>query len=214
MSAGADDLCVKPYQPGELILRVRAGERLLSLETRDLLIFALAKLAESRDTDTGAHLERVRTYSRVIAEERAMPDLILIDGGRGQLNAARAALEKLDKGNVPIAGLAKREEEIYLPDVEEPLRLEKRDPALQLLQQVRDETHRFAITSHRKKRSRRTLTSELDRLEGVGEKRKRTLLEHFGSVSAVRQASVQDLSNVLGPRVGRAVWEQLNDGGR
>jgi excinuclease ABC subunit C len=155
-----------------------------------------------------------RRYARVIAEERAMPDLILIDGGRGQLNAARAALEKLDKAGVPIAGLAKREEEIYLPDAEEPLRLEKRDPALQLLQQIRDETHRYAITSHRKKRSRRTLTSELDGLEGIGERRKRTLLEHFGSVSAVRQASVQDLAKVLGPRVGRSVWEQLNDGGR
>jgi excinuclease ABC subunit C len=150
----------------------------------------------------------------VIAEERAMPDLILIDGGRGQLNAARAALEKLDKAGVPIAGLAKREEEIYLPDAEEPLRLEKRDPALQLLQQIRDETHRYAITSHRRKRSRRTLTSELDGLEGIGEKRKRTLLEHFGSVSAVRQASAQDLAKALGPRVGRSVWQQLHDGGR
>jgi len=113
-----------------------------------------------------------------------------------------------------MAGMGKGEGEIYLPDGEGRLRLEKRDPALQLLQQVRDETHRFAITSHRKKRSRRTLTTELDALEGVGEKRKRTLLEHFGSVSAVRQASVQDLANVLGPRVGRAVWEQLNAGQR
>ncbi|MBI2213718.1 MAG: excinuclease ABC subunit UvrC [Acidobacteria bacterium] len=155
-----------------------------------------------------------RRYARVIAEERSMPDLILIDGGRGQLNAARAALEKLDKGSIPIAGLAKREEEIYLPDADEPLRLEKRDPALQLLQQIRDETHRFSITSHRKKRSRRTLTSELDALEGIGEKRKRTLLEHFGSVSAVRQASVQDLAKVLGPRVGRALWAQLNGAGK
>ncbi|MGK2859665.1 MAG: excinuclease ABC subunit UvrC [Thermoanaerobaculia bacterium] len=152
-----------------------------------------------------------RRYHRLIAEGRPLPDLILIDGGRGQLNAARAALQKLDAGNVPIAGLAKREEEIYLPDAEEPLRLERRDAALQLLQQIRDETHRFAITSHRKKRSRRTLTSELDTLDGVGERRKRTLIEHFGSVSAVRQASVQDLAKVLGPRVGRAVWDQLHD---
>lgn len=155
-----------------------------------------------------------RRYHRLIAEERPLPDLILIDGGRGQLNAARAALQKLDAGSVPIAGLAKREEEIYLPDADEPLRLERRDPALQLLQQIRDETHRFAITSHRKKRSRRTLTSELDTLDGVGEKRKRTLIEHFGSVSAVRQASSQDLSNVLGPRVGRAVWDQLHENER
>lgn len=151
-----------------------------------------------------------RRYARVIAEEKPMPDLILIDGGRGQLNAARAALEQLDLAGTPIAGLAKREEEIYLPDAEEPLRFDRREPALQLLQQIRDETHRFSITTHRKKRTRRILASALDALEGVGEKRKRTLLERFGSVSAIRQASVQDLANVLGPRVGRLVWEQLN----
>jgi excinuclease ABC subunit C len=152
-----------------------------------------------------------RRYHRLISEDRPLPDLILIDGGRGQLNAARAALQKLDAGSVPIAGLAKRDEEVYLPDADEPLRLERRDPALQLLQQIRDETHRFAITSHRKKRTRRTLTSELDTLHGVGEKRKRTLIEHFGSVSAVRQASSQDLAKVLGPRVGQAVWSQLHE---
>jgi len=151
-----------------------------------------------------------RRYKRVINEERAMPDLILIDGGRGQLNAAVASLERIGLSGTPIAGLAKREEEIYLPGVEEPLRLDRRDPALQLLQVVRDETHRFAVSSHRRRRTNRTLSSELDSLTGVGDKRKRLLLEHFGSLSAVRQASEQDLVKVLGARTGRSVWEQLH----
>lgn len=151
-----------------------------------------------------------RRYRRVRDEEKDLPDLVLIDGGRGQLNAARAALENLGLADVAVAGLAKREEEIYLPSLDEPIRLERRDPALQLLQMVRDETHRYAVSSHRKRRTRRTLTSELDELVGVGDKRRRLLLEHFGSVSAVRQASSHDLAKVLGKRVGEQVYRQLH----
>ncbi|HEX7708433.1 MAG TPA: excinuclease ABC subunit UvrC [Thermoanaerobaculia bacterium] len=151
-----------------------------------------------------------RRYRRLLEEEKALPDLILIDGGRGQLNAALAALKQLGIDEIPIAGLAKREEEIYVPDREEPIRLEKRDPALHLLQMVRDETHRFAVSSHRKRRSKRTLHSELDDLPGIGEKRKRVLLERFGSVSAIRQASAQDLVNVLGRKVGQVLWDELH----
>lgn len=151
-----------------------------------------------------------RRYGRLREEGEPFPDLILIDGGRGQLNAARAALRSLGVEDQPIAGLAKREEEIYLPDADEPLLLDRRDPALQLLQTIRDETHRYAVSSHRRRRSRRTLTSELDSLVGVGDKRRKLLLEHFGSVSAVRQASVHDLSKVLGKRVGEQVYSQLH----
>src|SRR5688500_8474497 len=136
--------------------------------------------------------------------------MILIDGGRGQLNAALAALNKLGVEEIPIAGLAKREEEIYVPDREEPVRLDRHDPALQLLQMVRDETHRFSVSSHRKRRSKRTLRSELDDLPGIGQKRKRLLLERFGSVSAIRQASAQDLVNVLGRKVGQSLYEELH----
>src|ERR1051325_1807760 len=100
-----------------------------------------------------------RRYRRLLDEGKSLPDLILIDGGRGQLNAALAALKKLGIEEMPIAGLAKREEEIYVPDREEPIRLERRDPALQLLQMVRDETHRFAVSSHRRRRSKRVLHS-------------------------------------------------------
>lgn len=153
-----------------------------------------------------------RRYRRVLEDDKPLPDLILIDGGRGQLNAALAALKQLGIEEVPIAGLAKREEEIYVPDREEPIRLERRDPALQLLQMVRDETHRFAVSSHRRRRAKRTLHSELDDLPGIGDKRKRLLIERFGSVSAIRQASAQDLINVLGRKVGRNVWEELHSG--
>lgn len=151
-----------------------------------------------------------RRYRRVMEEGKPMPDLILIDGGRGQLNAALAALSKLGIGEVLIAGLAKREEEIYIPDREETIRLDKHDPALQLLQMVRDETHRFSVSSHRRRRRKRTLHSELDELPGIGDKRKRLLLERFGSLSAVKQASAQDLVNVLGRKVGQVLWDELH----
>jgi excinuclease ABC subunit C len=151
-----------------------------------------------------------RRYRRVLEEKKALPDLILIDGGRGQLNAALAALNKLGVEEIPIAGLAKREEEIYVPDREEPLRLDRHDPALQLLQMVRDETHRFSVASHRRRRSKRTLHSELDDLPGIGARRKRLLIERFGSVSAIKQASAQDLVNVLGRKVGQGLWDELH----
>jgi excinuclease ABC subunit C len=151
-----------------------------------------------------------RRYRRLLEEDKALPDMILIDGGRGQLNAALAALNKLGIEEIPIAGLAKREEEIYVPDREEPIRLERRDPALQLLQMVRDETHRFAVSSHRRRRSKRTLHSELEDLPGIGTKRKRLLIERFGSVSGVKQASAQDLVNVLGKKVGQGLWDELH----
>jgi excinuclease ABC subunit C len=151
-----------------------------------------------------------RRYRRMLEEGKPLPDMILIDGGRGQLNAALAALNKLGIEEIAIAGLAKREEEIYVPDREEPIRLEKRDPALQLLQMVRDETHRFAVSSHRRRRSKRMLHSELDDLPGIGEKRRRLLIERFGSVSGVKQASEQDLMSVLGRKVGKVLYGELH----
>jgi len=151
-----------------------------------------------------------RRYRRLLEEEKSLPDMILIDGGRGQLNAALAALTKLGIEEIPIAGLAKREEEIYVPDREETIRLDRHDAALQLLQMVRDETHRFAVSSHRRRRAKRTLHSELDDLPGIGEKRKRLLFERFGSVSAIKQASAQDLMNVLGRKVGQTLWDELH----
>src|SRR5437763_5536209 len=151
-----------------------------------------------------------RRYRRVLEEEKPLPDLILIDGGRGQLNAALTALNKLGIEEITIAGLAKREEEIYVPDREEPIRLHRHEPALHLLQMVRDETQRFAVSSHRRRRSKRVLHSELDDLPGIGDKRRRLLIERFGSLSAVKQASPQDLMNVLGRKVGQPVYDELH----
>jgi len=153
-----------------------------------------------------------RRYRRMLEEGKPLPDMILIDGGRGQLNAAINALNRLGIEEIPIAGLAKREEEIYVPERDEPIRLERRDPALQLLQMVRDETHRFAVSSHRRRRSKRTLHSALDDLPGIGEKRRRLLIERFGSVSGVKQASAQDLVNVLGRKVGQSLYDELHAG--
>jgi excinuclease ABC subunit C len=151
-----------------------------------------------------------RRYRRLLEEDKPLPDMILIDGGRGQLNAALAALNKLGIEEIPIAGLAKREEEIYVPDREEPIRLERRDPALQLLQMVRDETHRFAVSSHRRRRSKRVLHSELEDLPGIGDKRRKLLFERFGSISGVKQASAADLINVLGRKVGQSLYDELH----
>jgi excinuclease ABC subunit C len=153
-----------------------------------------------------------RRYRRLLSEEKPLPDLILIDGGRGQLNAALTALNRLGIEDIAIAGLAKREEELYVPAAEEPIRLERRDSALQLLQMVRDETHRFAVSSHRRRRSKRMLHSELDDLPGIGERRRRLLIERFGSVSGVKQASAQDLISVLGKKVGQTLYEELHTG--
>jgi excinuclease ABC subunit C len=151
-----------------------------------------------------------RRYRRLIEDKKPLPDMILIDGGRGQLNAALAALHKLGVEEIPIAGLAKREEELYVPDREQTIRLDRHDPALQVLQMVRDETHRFAVSSHRRRRRKRTLHSELDDLPGIGHKRKRLLIERFGSLSAVKQASAQDLINVLGRKVGQGLYDELH----
>ncbi|MBK5258959.1 MAG: excinuclease ABC subunit UvrC [Thermoanaerobaculia bacterium] len=151
-----------------------------------------------------------RRYRRLLEEEKPLPDMILIDGGRGQLNAALTALNRLGIEGITIAGLAKREEELYVPDREDPIRLERRDPALQLVQMVRDETHRFAVSSHRRRRSKRVLHSELDDLPGIGDKRRRLLFERFGTVSGVKQASAQDLISVLGRKVGQSLYDELH----
>ena len=150
-----------------------------------------------------------RRYRRRLDELGVMPDLILIDGGRGQLNAALSALALLGVEETPVVGLAKREEEVYLPHLPEPLELGRDDPGLQLLQRIRDEAHRFAVTRHRRRRNRRTLRSALDNVRGVGPKRKRALLSHFGSVQGIREASLEEVQQVLGKRLGKEVHRRV-----
>ena len=141
-----------------------------------------------------------------------LPDLILVDGGRGQLTAAREAM--LAQGlNIPMIGLAKRIEEIVLPDEEESLLLDRHSPALHVLQRVRDESHRFAIIHHRALRGRASIASRLDGIPGVGEKRKKAILRHFKTVEALKAATAEDIARVPGvpEKVAEAVYRFLHE---
>jgi excinuclease ABC subunit C len=139
-----------------------------------------------------------RYFSRRLEEEKSFPDLVLIDGGKGQLNAAHEALDALGLGAMPIISLAKRDEEIFLLGQSDSLRLPRRSPALRVLQQARDEAHRFAITFQRKRRTVRTITSELMRVPGIGESKRRQLLAAFGSLQGVRDATVAAIAELPG----------------
>src|SRR5579871_3282724 len=152
-----------------------------------------------------------RRYRRVQAEHREMPGLVLIDGGLGQLHAAAQALEKLEIINQPVAAIAKQEEILYvLGQEDEPIRLQRHSPLLHLIQQIRDETHRFAVGFHRQRRARRTISTELDQIPGVGERTAQKLLRRFGSVAQMRQASVEDLSRVVARPLAQRIAEHLH----
>jgi excinuclease ABC subunit C len=139
-----------------------------------------------------------RRYKRIQEEKKKMPSLILIDGGLGQLHAAAAALEALEIINQPLAAIAKREEIIYVYGQEsEPIALDHHSPVLHLVQLIRDEAHRFAVTFHRKRRELRDRSTELLEIPGVGKNTTRRLLQHFGSVQAVKQADSAALSAVV-----------------
>src|SRR5207248_959694 len=127
-----------------------------------------------------------------------IPDLVVIDGGKGQLNAAHAALDALGLGTLPLISLAKREEEIFMVGRSDSLRLPRRSPALRVLQQSRDEAHRFAITFQRKRRTMRTVTSQLLRIPRVGERKRRQPLEAFGSLEGVRSAPLEAIAALPG----------------
>ncbi|NHI91274.1 MAG: excinuclease ABC subunit UvrC [Candidatus Lokiarchaeota archaeon] len=137
-----------------------------------------------------------RRYSRILKENEKLPDLILIDGGLGQVNAAYEILTKLNIQNQPIIGIAKKEELIFKPKESKPIKLSRNSKALWLLQRIRDEAHRFAIAYHKKLRSKSTLTSILDNIPGIGEKRRNALLEHFGSINKIKNASIEELQEV------------------
>jgi excinuclease ABC subunit C len=139
-----------------------------------------------------------RYFSRRVSEQRPLPDLVVIDGGKGQLGAARAALEGLGLADLPIISLAKREEEIFVPGRSESVRLPRRSSALRLLQRARDEAHRFAVTFQRKRRSMRTVTSELLKVPGIGPVKRRQLLQAFGSVQGIRDAGETEVAKLPG----------------
>ena len=139
-----------------------------------------------------------RWFRRRTREEKPLPDLVLIDGGKGQLSAASEVLRTLGISNVAVAALAKREEEVFMPGLSDPIRLDRRERALQLLQRIRNEAHRFAIRYNRKLRSRRTIRSDIGDIPGVGPSRQRALLSRFGSVKALREASAEEIARVPG----------------
>ncbi len=139
-----------------------------------------------------------RYFRRRLEEEKPIPDLVVIDGGKGQLSAALDPLKALDLEDTAVVALAKKEEEVFLPGRPQPVVLSRRDRALHLLQRIRDEAHRFAVSYNRKLRSRRTLRSRLEEIPGVGPKRLRDLLTHFGSVRGVKEASVEEIARIPG----------------
>jgi excinuclease ABC subunit C len=151
-----------------------------------------------------------RRYKRLLEEGKELPDLVLIDGGKGQLTAAMSALEELGIGDQPVASLAKKEEVIFLPGRDLPVVLPRDSPVLQLVQRVRDEAHRFAVGFHRARRSRRTLHSELDDIAGVGPVKRRKLLSRFGSLRGVRGASQAELAAAVGATTAARIRAHLD----
>jgi excinuclease ABC subunit C len=140
-----------------------------------------------------------RRYRRILDEADTLPDLIVVDGGKGQLSSACEALKELSiYGQVPIIGIAKKLEEIYYPEDPFPLHINKKSQGLLLLQQIRDEAHRFAITFHRQKRSKGQLKTEIQGLEGIGEKTAIKLLKHFKSVKKIKEASLEEIEGLIG----------------
>ncbi len=151
-----------------------------------------------------------RRYRALKEQQQPMPDLVMVDGGLGQLHAAQSALEELGLTTQPLASLAKREEILYVAGDEEPILLQRHSPVLHLVQMIRDESHRFAISFHRQRRGSRTLRSELLEVPGLGPASVRNLLSHFGSLAAVNQASLEQLREVLSQRQSQALWRHLH----
>ncbi len=170
--------------------------------------------ADRRLLDDFASMREVvaRRYRRLLDDGGPLPDLVVIDGGRGQLSSAYEAFASLGLSNLVAVGLAKQEELVFTRDGAEPVVLDRASPALLLLQRMRDEAHRFAVTFHRKARSRRDLQSALDGIAGVGPRRRRVLLTRFGSVANVRRATREELVPVVGAKVADAVLAHFAGG--
>lgn len=160
-----------------------------------------------------ASMEEVvfRRYRRLLDEEEPLPQLIIIDGGKGQLSAAVKSLIKLGlEGKISIIGIAKKLEEIFFPDDPVPLYINKKSESLKLIQQARNEAHRFAITFHRNQRSKDFTRTELTEIPGVGEKTASKLLTSFGSVKKIREASEEDLISVVGKAATARILKWIN----
>ena len=154
-----------------------------------------------------------RRFQRLLREQSELPDLVVVDGGKGQLSAARKAIADLGMKEQPVVGLAKRLDEVFLPDRYDPMMIPKSSPALKLLQRIRDEAHRFAVQYHRQLRGRRVRGSQLEDIPGIGQERVRRLLKHFGSLRRLTDSSPEDLREVrgLGRQLARRIYEHLHE---
>jgi excinuclease ABC subunit C len=192
--------------------RATRASRRESTSTQMADSHAVAPGADWTGPDDFAAMREVvqRRYRKIVEDGGPFPDLILIDGGKGQVTAAYEALESVGLGGLVAVGIAKREELLYTRDGSEPIVLQASDPALLLLRRIRDEAHRFAVTFHRKARSMRDLRSELDDVAGIGPRRRRALLVAFGSASGVRRATREELSAVVGARAASAVIDYFS----
>jgi excinuclease ABC subunit C len=151
-----------------------------------------------------------RRYRRMLDEAQPLPNLIVIDGGKGQLSSAVNSLKKLEiYGQVPIVGIAKRLEEIYFPEDTLPLYINKKSESLRLIQRVRDEAHRFGITAHRNKRSKTQTTSELTTIKGIGTKTFEKLITHFKSVKKLREATAEEIAAIIGQSKAKFVTDHF-----
>ncbi len=174
--------------------------------------YKIRSIEKGKPDDFAAMREVVlRRYRRVLEQGDELPDLVLIDGGKGQLSAALDALEELGLSHLPMVSLAKKEEWIFRPELPEPIVLDQHSPARQLLQRVRDEAHRFAVTFHRQQRKARDMSSSLESIPGVGPKKRRRLLTRFRSLKGVKAAALEDLQELLGERLGAQVHQNLRE---
>jgi excinuclease ABC subunit C len=179
----------------------------------DYRTYKIRSTDEGRPDDFKAMREVVeRRYSRMVDEDGPWPDLLVIDGGKGQLSSAVQMLKKVGAyDRFPVIGLAKRLEEVYTPGDSDPVLIGKDSPALQLLQKVRNEAHRFAVTYQRKRRKNKTLQSELLDIHGIGEKTAQDLLSHFGSVAKVKEAPEDEVADVVGPAKAGKIQQYYED---
>lgn len=156
-----------------------------------------------------------RRYSRLLNEGESLPQLIVVDGGKGQLSVAVNSLQKIGLyGKIAVIGIAERLEEIYFPDDPIPLYIDKNSESLKLIQHLRDEAHRFGLTFHRKKRSEAQISSELDTIKGIGTETKKKLLLHFKSIKRLKESEKDEIIRVIGKSKGEIIWDWLNNKGK
>ena len=169
------------------------------------------KIKTVRGPNDVASLQEViqRRYSKLLQKKESFPDLILVDGGKGQLSASRGALKNLGLGHLPIVSLAKKEEILFTPFQKEGIRLERTSPALKFFQNIRDEAHRFALSFHRLRREKRSFASPLDGIPGIGKKRKAALLTKYKSIEEMKKAPPEELAKIVGKKAAQALLHRV-----